>query len=255
MTSSLPRYIFLFISCGLATLLPGTLLAGEVDYAGARGDPIHFSPAIESATDDQCLSCHGEVLERKPLASSPAGVAASDTLAWYQTLDTYEGEQDTFHRRHLVTPLAERLMDMRCTTCHQGSNYREEAPVPPSADAGFTLRKAVDPNVCLMCHGKFNYQAMGLPMPWTDMRESMNNNCLTCHATFRTNRHQVNFLHPDEIEVAGAESGDVCYGCHGGRAWYRVSYPYPRHSWPGMPPVKPDWAKNRPEKSDPRFLE
>ena len=98
------------------------------------------------------------------LQKSPAGVTTSETLAWYQTLNTYEGPQETFHRRHLVTPLAKQLMDMKCTTCHQGNDPREEAPIPPTSDdAGFTLRKMVNPKTCLMCHGQFGYQLMGLP--------------------------------------------------------------------------------------------
>ena len=72
--------------------------------ARRRWDPIHFKPAIDDATDEQCLACHQEILDRKVLEQSPAGVNASETLAWYQTLDTYKGAQDTFHRRHLVTP-------------------------------------------------------------------------------------------------------------------------------------------------------
>lgn len=224
------------------------------DYQKARWNPIHFQPAIAAATNEQCLACHREVLDSKVLAQSPAGVTAADALAWYQTLETYQGDQDTFHRRHLVGPLATRLMDMKCTTCHQGNDPREEAPVPPTAtDAGFTLRKMVNPEVCLMCHGQMNYTVMGLPAPWPQVGETFGNSCLTCHAAFRTVRHQVNFLKPDAIEEAGKESADSCYGCHGGRAWYRIHYPYPRHAWPGMPAEIPDWAKNRPTESPARF--
>lgn len=104
--------------------------AEEFDYDKTRWNPIHFKPQINSATNEQCLSCHKEVLEDKPLAQSLAGVKAADSLAWYQTLDTYQGPQDTLHRRHLVGPLATRLMDMKCNTCHQGSDPREQAPIP-----------------------------------------------------------------------------------------------------------------------------
>ena len=55
------------------------------------------------------------------------------------------------------------------------------------------------------------------------------------------------------IEQAATESADTCYGCHGGRSWYRISFPYPRHPWPGMPEDTPDWAKSRPTSSDPRY--
>ncbi len=80
------------------------------------------------------------------------------------------------------------------------------------------------------------------------------NNCLLCHANIRTTRHQVNFLKADAIEAAAAEDPDVCFGCHGGRQWYRIAYPYPRHSWDGMGDDIPDWAKDRPTESEPRFL-
>ena len=231
--------------------------AEEFDYDKTRWNPIHFKPQINSATNEQCLSCHKEVLEDKPLAQSLAGVKAADSLAWYQTLDTYQGPQDTLHRRHLVGPLATRLMDMKCNTCHQGSDPREQAPIPPTTtDAGFTLRKRVDPNVCLMCHGRFNHEVMtGLTDTWPNVRDMFSNNCLSCHVAFRTNRHKVNFLKPEAIEEAGQESGDSCYGCHGGRQWYRINFPYPRHAWPGMSPDQPDWAKNRMTESEVRFLQ
>jgi len=223
-------------------------------YDQARWDPIHFKPAIESATDEQCLACHKEVLEPKVLAQSPAGVTAAEALAWYQTLETYEGPQETFHRRHLVTPLAKDLMALKCTTCHQGNDPREEASGSAvDTQPGLTLRKMVDPNVCLMCHAPYNYPVMNMPGPWAEQRETFQT-CMACHAAFRTNRHQVNFLKPEAIEKAGNENADSCYGCHGGRAWYRIHYPYPRHDWDGMPPEVPDWAKDRPKQSDPRFL-
>ena len=48
--------------------------------------------------------------------------------------------------------------------------------------------------------------------------------------------------------------GDTCFGCHGGRSWYRIAYPYPRNAWPGMPTDMPDWARDRPTQSEARFL-
>lgn len=224
-------------------------------YEAARWHPSHFQPAINRTSDAQCLACHQDILERDVLERSPAGVKASDTLAWYQTLNTYEGPQVSFHRRHLVSPLARRLMSMKCTTCHQGNDPREEAPIPPtSSDAGFTLRKMVNPDTCLMCHGQFGYEIMGLPGSWYEAGEMFGDSCLTCHSAIRTHRHQVNFLKADAIEQAGQESSDVCFGCHGGRAWYRNSYSYPRHGWPGMADEIPDWAKDRPTESEARFL-
>lgn len=231
-------------------------LAEGLDYERARWHPIHFKPAIDTATNEQCLACHQEILDRKVKEQSPAGVKAADSLAWYQTLDVYAGEQETFHRRHLVTPLAQDLMDLKCNTCHQGNDPREEALIPPSAEkAGFTLRKMVDPyETCLKCHGRHNYEIMGLPGSWEETRDMMSNSCTTaCHSAIRTNRHQVNYLKADAIEKAGQENSDTCYGCHGGRQWYRITYPYPRHAWPGMPKETPDWAKDRPAESDERF--
>ena len=233
-------------------------LAGQ-DHLRATYDPIHFKPAIDTATDAQCLACHREVLDDKVRERSPAGISAAASKAWYQQLSTYTGEQDTFHRRHLVTPMAKELMNLRCTTCHQGNDPREEAPgssataMPQSTDA-FTLRKQVNPETtCLKCHGQMNIQVMGLPSPWHESKGMFGNSCLTCHAAIRTTRHQVNYLKAEAIEAAGARNADTCYGCHGGRSWYRIAYPYPRHAWDGMAPEVPDWAKDRPTESEARF--
>lgn len=230
------------------------LARGEVGYDQARWDPIHFKPAIDTATDEQCLACHQEVLDNRVRETSPAGVASADALAWYQTLDTYKGSQETFHRRHLVTDYAQQVMAMRCNTCHQGNDPREEtANSSATGQPDLIERKHVNPDVCLMCHGTFNYQVMGVPGSWIEHGQLFGDNCLTCHAAIRTNRHQVNFLKPTAIEDAAKQTSDVCYGCHGGRAWYRIYFPYPRHSWPGDGGVVPDWAKGRPTSSNPRF--
>lgn len=233
-----------------------TARAADGNYYGAKWDPLHFAPASETATDAQCLACHREVLEANVRRTTPAGVTAEEALAWYQTLNTYEGPQETLHRRHLVTDYAKKVMDLKCVTCHQGNDPREDN-AHASADAGHTLkarlRKMVNPETCLMCHGKNNYKVMGLPTPWSESGQLFNNSCLTCHAAIRTTRHEVNFLNPKAIEEAGKEDSDVCYGCHGGRVWYRIEYPYPRHPWPGMAKDVPDWAKGRPTESEARF--
>ncbi|MEW8043307.1 MAG: hypothetical protein G8D28_03205 [gamma proteobacterium symbiont of Phacoides pectinatus] len=226
--------------------------APQKDYERARWDPIHFPPAVHEATNEQCLACHQEILSAKPRQVSPAGVKAVDTLAWYQTLDTYEGAQESFHWRHLESPLAKKVMNLDCVFCHQGNDPREEAPVPPTAEpAGFNLRKAVDPSTtCLRCHGGNNYQVMGLPGPWPESRALMQDSCVLCHAGIRTNRHKVSYLNAAAIEEAGKTSSDTCYGCHGGRQWYRINYPYPRNPWPGMAKDVPEWAKDRATESD-----
>jgi uncharacterized membrane protein len=244
----------LLLSTGIASVY-ATEKQQLTDHYRAQWNTIHFSPAIDSATNEQCLSCHMEILQRKILVSTPAGVPAETTLAWYQTLNTYKGSQETFHRRHLVTDYAKQVMQMKCITCHQGENPREEAPVPPDiTNTNFTLRKQINPETCLMCHGNFpDYKRMGLPSHWNESREMFQNNCLLCHSGIRTNRHQVNFLKPEAIEAMAKDDSDVCFGCHGGRQWYRISYPYPRHAWGSMQKEIPDWAKNRPTESNPRF--
>ncbi len=234
--------------------------AAEPDYLRAVYSPLHFRPAIETAGDAQCLACHREVLEDRVRPASPSGLKTETLHAWYQQTPTYAGEQDTFHRRHLVTPLAKKLMRLRCNTCHQGHDPREEAQgaaadSAPQADTAFTLRKQVNPETtCLKCHGRFPWQLMGLPGPWEAHKDAFGDNCLTCHAAIRTKRHEVNYLNAAAIEQAGKEGADACYGCHGGRAWYRIAYPYARTPWPDMPTEVPEWARHRPTRSEARFL-
>ncbi len=233
-------------------------------YLDAVWNELHFKPGIDKATNEECLTCHQEILKAKVREQAPAGVKANDALAWYQTLDTYEGEQVSFHARHMTTPFAKKVMNLKCNFCHQGADPREEAgsssaTTTPVALGDFTLRKQVNPSKsCLLCHGKFPIENMGLEGTWADQREALEtpeqpNGCLSCHAEqFRTVRHQVSYLNASAIEdVAKSGSSDGCYGCHGGRQWYRNSYPYPRHPWPGMDKEVPEWAKGRPTESAP----
>lgn len=245
----------------VSTLLGG-LCAGAAtaeppsSYDQARWDPIHFKPAIDQAKDEDCLACHQEILEHKVRAESPAGVGANRALAWYQTLDTYAGAQETLHRRHIVTDYANQVMHLRCNFCHQGNDPREEtANSHAGGSAELIQRKHVDPDVCLMCHGRHNASIMGVPPgDWRETGAAFNYDCLICHANIRTNRHQVNYLKPDAIEALAKENKDVCFGCHGGRAWYRIEFPYPRHPWPSAGSAVPEWAKDRPTESEERFL-
>ena len=263
------RVIRAFAAIALCTGIAGAATAdpaAKPSYDAARGDPIHFKPAIDTASNEDCLVCHREILERRPLDATSAGVKSSEVLAWYQTLNTYTGDQETLHRRHLVTPLAKSVMNLQCRFCHRGHDPREEAPgssataAAVGSDAGFTLRKQVDPaKTCLLCHGSFPHEIMDLEGPWHQVRadfesEELPNGCLTCHADlYRTVRHNVTYLNADAIEKAAEMSADLCYGCHGGRAWYRISYPYPRHAWPDMSEDTPDWATDRPTESDPLY--
>ena len=250
-----PRFSIL-----MAIVAPWAMLSSfaaaepPTDYQSARWNPLHFKPAIDEATDEQCLACHRDVIERKAMTTSPAGRDAEETLAWYQTLDAYEGPQDTFHRRHLVSPLAKRLMNFRCNSCHQGHDPKDEASgTTDDGQTDLTLRKTVDPDICLMCHGKFDFTVMpGLAGDWTEVHGQFNNDCMVCHTEFRTKRHLVNFLNAEEIEQAGREDSDTCYGCHGGRTWYAIPYPYVRRPWLTRMPAEPDWAKGRPTEYDAR---
>ena len=248
-------------AAAIAAALPG------MDYQAARFHPLHFPPASLTASSEECLVCHEEVLSDKPRAASPAGVSADATMGWYQTLDTYQGAQESFHFRHLQSDFARLTMNLECSFCHKGNDPREESPDMIAGRAAhtaaavpeFTLRKMVNPSTtCLMCHGAFPSQAMGLEGPWHTIRADLetepgSNGCLTCHSeTFRTNRHLVDFLNAGNIEaLARVGSSDACYGCHGGRKWYRNSFPYPRNPWPGMDTAVPEWAAGRPTASDP----
>jgi len=253
---------------GILTLLvsaPFLLAAGaqSTDYMRARIHPIHFKPAIDTATDEQCLSCHQEILTYEPRSETSSGVKASDTLAWYQTLDTYAGDQKSFHWRHLQSPFAGKVMKLQCTFCHQGNDPREEAQGASATtrnDTTFNLRKMVNTSqTCLRCHGAFPSENMQLDGPWHELRadledEETPNGCLTCHQDqFRTVRHQVSYLNAEVIEELAKQSSDACYGCHGGRSWYRISYPYPRHAWPDMPEETPEWAVERPTQSEAKY--
>jgi len=250
------RLIALSTLLGGLSASTGILAETTPSYDQARWDPIHFKPAIDQATDEQCLVCHKEVLEPSVRDKSPAGVVKGEAFAWYQTLDTYSGEQDTFHRRHMVTDYATQVMDLKCNTCHQGNDPREEtANSHATGSSDLIQRKQVDPNICLMCHGQHNASIMGVPPgDWRVSGAAFQFNCMLCHAGIRTNRHQVNFLKADAIEAAAQKDPDVCFGCHGGRAWYRIAYPYPRHTWPSAGATVPEWAKDRPTESEARFL-
>jgi len=242
-----------------------------LDYQRARYYPLHFPPAIGKASDEECLVCHQEILTHKPREASQAGVPADATIAWYQTLDTYEGPQSSFHWRHLESPYAKKVMNLKCTFCHKGNDPREESPyMVPTRPAGtaptppeFTNRKMVNPSeTCLLCHGAMPdpIDIMGIGAPWPVARldiedEETVNGCLSCHGEdgIRTNRHNVSYLNALNIELTARQKSDTCFGCHGGRQWYQISYPYPRHPWPDMDEEVPDWAGDRPTQSKPEY--
>ena len=124
-----------------ATAVAAQARAVTADLQRATWDELHRFPQSAAAGDQACLSCHQEVLERRPRAQSPAGLKSSDALAWYQTLDTYAGEQETFHWRHTRSPMAQTVMNLGCSFCHQAHDPREESPHAMRTDA----RGAVTP--------------------------------------------------------------------------------------------------------------
>jgi nitrate/TMAO reductase-like tetraheme cytochrome c subunit len=213
------------------------------DYLRARHNPLHFQPAALQAGDDQCLACHREVLDDRVGAQA----AAFPELG---------KDPETFHRRHLLAPRARQLMDLRCNTCHEGHDPRDEAPgtSATAAPPHLVLRKQVNPETtCLKCHGRLDWRAMGLEGPWPAVRGKHPAGCLECHDKTRTTRHRVSYLNAAAIEADGRKDVESCHTCHGGLAWYRIAYPYPRHPWPGMPAETPAWARDRPGASEPRF--
>lgn len=222
---------FCFVACSVAQA--EQLI--KPNYEQARWHPIHFKPLIDTATNEQCLACHQEILQRKPRTVTPAGVKAADTLAWYQTLGTYKGEQDTFHRRHLSSEFAQSVMQLNCNTCHQGHDPRDEHSYSSAnVQSGLTNRKLADPYICVMCHGQFDAAKMGVPKSWYESSGMFGDSCLTCHAAIKTERHkEVTFLKADAIEAAGKKDGDACFGCHGGRAFFQIPFPYSDKKWPG----------------------
>lgn len=211
---SIALFFLFFLSCN-----------GEPDYRGARLHPIHFRPQIQTSGDGECLQCHSEILKNSVLERTPSGLSGKELRSWYQNTSTYEGGQSTFHVRHLTGPLAKRILNFQCKDCHLGSDPFNEADVPKKGD--FTLRKSVNvQETCLKCHGTFPYEKMNLSGNWESVKESVGGNCLVCHSGIRTDRHNADYLQKEEIEKAAKENPDVCYGCHGGRAWYRISYDY-----------------------------
>lgn len=100
----------------------------HTDYQRATYDPIHFKPAIDKASNAQCLATT-LVLEPSVRNESIAGVKASQAKAWYQQVSTYQGEQDTFHRRHMSTVYSKQVMNLQCTP-HATKGPRGEHTVP-----------------------------------------------------------------------------------------------------------------------------
>lgn len=179
-------------------------------------------PPGDSA-DGRCRACHANQLDHVPRRTSPAGLDRDDARAPYQRLDTYAGEQSSFHWRHRNSPYASEVMRMQCQSCHLGRD--PDLPALQADDPRYpvALRKRVNPALCVNCHGQFPDHRAAFAGNWAQARNQFDGNCLVCHQADATRRHRSPLLAREEIERRGARSGDACYGCHGGRAWYAVS--------------------------------
>jgi hypothetical protein len=190
--------------------------------SNARRTPVHFPPLASRTDDSVCLACHWDQIFESPRVAAPAGLLREDAGAWYQELSTYAGRQESFHWRHYSGDYARDVLRLRCNTCHHGHDPLEQAALSESGET-VALRKRVNPMLCLKCHGRFPDHDPLITLPWEEARRDFDGNCLVCHAADAARRHQARFLARERIERRAAESSDVCYGCHGGRAWYRVS--------------------------------
>lgn len=215
-----------FLSLALALVALGASLAGaETDPRSERHRKIlSRSEAIPEgdSPDGRCRVCHGQLLVA-PRAESPAGLASDDAMAAYQRLTTYAGGQENFHWRHRDSPYARQMMRIQCQDCHPGRDPRQPALARDDPRHPRMLRKQVDPVLCVNCHGRFPDHRTAFAGNWMQARAAFAGNCLVCHAADAGRRHASTLLAGAEIERQGAASGDVCYGCHGGRAWYAVS--------------------------------
>lgn len=176
-----------------------------------------FSPSADPSEKSEilrCQPCHGVLLESKPLAESPAGLKAKDATAWYQRVPTYQGEQQDFHWRHMASDFAKEVMRFQCDTCHPGFDPSRRMPVQGDPGTEKVLRKRVNPLICVNCHGLFPAHLEGFSGTYT---------CWVCHRGDAARQHTHPTLNRDNILRLSANEPEVCYGCHGGRAWYAIS--------------------------------
>jgi hypothetical protein len=179
----------------------------------ASYSPLHFKPAIDTATDAQCLACHKEVLEDKPRVASPAGVRAADSIAWYQRTSTYSGEQDSFPSpapgdadgAGLDEPALHHLPSgpgpARGSAGLLGDgDAPDRSPASPCASRSIRKPPASSATASFRPRRSWACPARG-PRSRTCSRTT----AWRCHAAIRTNRHQVSYLNADAIEAAARE--------------------------------------------------
>lgn len=210
---------FLFLAC-LATEV---VLADQGSRVLRHRELVERAERAGDSVVDRCLTCHGSLVEVLPRSNSPSGLPAKEATAWYQRVPTYMGEQHNFHWRHLMSPYARQVMRPECDTCHPGFDPRK--PLPPAGDpaAERPLRKRVNPAICVNCHGAYPDHREEFSGSWIETRHEFDNTCLVCHRGDAAKRHNHPLLNKESILQLSKTEPDVCYGCHGGRAWYAVS--------------------------------
>lgn len=87
-------------------------------------------------------------------------------------MSTYQGAQDTFHRRHLTTEYATKVMQMRCTTCHEGSPRATKPPTrpPTTRTVALTLQNGQPRDFLSQVPREDDHEIMGLPGPWNEVK-------------------------------------------------------------------------------------
>lgn len=189
-------------------------------YERARLSDVHIDSAKKGIQDSACLACHQEIFDAEGavLAAIDPAIDLSKLKPWYQDVTTYQGPQLRFHYRHLKTPLATSIMDLSCVFCHENTEVRATYP---GEDSGGSFRKQVSGETCLLCHGQF---PQAHRMSWPALQTAVGGqDCLACHnaETLRNVVKKVDYLQADKIVAQGQDNAALCYGCHGGRAWYQ----------------------------------
>lgn len=190
-------------------------------YERSRLSDVHTDSAKKGIQDATCLNCHQDIFDADGavLAATDPTIDLSKLKPWYQDVKTYQGPQLRFHYRHLKTPLATSIMNLSCVFCHENTEVRATYP---GEDSGGSFRKQVSSETkCLLCHGQFP-PAHG--MSWPALQKTIGGQgCLACHQvdTLSTILGEVAYLKADKIVAQNQDNAVLCYGCHGGRAWYQ----------------------------------
>lgn len=171
--------------CTLVVMLVVVLLVCVGAYSQPGAPPellgLHLN-ALEHK--DDCVLCHGE--------------RTDEVVAGFKSP----------HTAHLTSP----LLKMTCVTCHESVDMEEGSAA--------LLRKQVNPELCVRCHGQFPDHGR--------ITKARTTSCVLCHGTQIANR-QLNYavrmkeLGADAYVNMEAVNGDNCLTCHGDKAWFAVS--------------------------------